>query len=991
MPGLLPFHKSIIERIHDPATNDLLVLARGLGLRRILCTLMKIYDSPKNLVLMVNASQEEESEIGEELGLMGCRNPGLRIVDFEKTNKERQDLYKKGGLISVTSRILVVDMLQANIPTELISGIIVLHAEKVTALVLEAFIVRLYREKNRTGFLKAFTDQPEHITSGLSPLKNIMKELQLRSVHIYPRFHQEIKKSLERRRADVIELSQPLTTSMSEIHQAIIQCITITLSELKRSNTSLDLDDFNVENAYFRSFDIIVRRQLDSVWHKVGPKTKQLVNDLGTLRRLLTYLLSYDSLQFQAYLETLVASNTTSSSGVLKQHPSPWMVTDAANIIFQAAKRRCYTMSPSTKAAERPQVIDVDEEGWDALDEIHGTVGKSSRQNTSRSRKVDKPFWVPQGMDPVLEELPKWTLLADILKEIEGEIIRQESLPPPAVPSTVVPGTNTALVMTSSTREAGILSDFLSDMDAEAPPGTLGRKMMIRKLYSYLAWKGKLNSQQRNDGRGSGSAFAATTFERQNSTALSEALKKKDREKAERSAGRRRVRGGAPSSTTASSSTRKASVEPTLIDVDAPGDSNMEADSFAEFWAATQNATATAVESATVVDADDLDFTSTELLVDFDTNYGLLTPEETVVVRPYSDDGDDSILAEMRPKFIVMFEPNMDFIRRIEVYKSSNPGLAVRVYHMVYGDSCEEHKYLVGIRKEKESFERLIKERATMLLPTLEAKGPGSTSNDALLKTISSRIAGGRREISTTPSQVIVDMREFRSTLPSLLHASNIIVVPATLTVGDYIVTPDICVERKSLSDLISSFNSGRLYTQCELMSVHYKHPVLLIEFEEDKAFSLEIVSDMKSYVKPTAKYPQKKGGGIEGNQAVTSLQSKIVLLLLHFPRVRIIWASSPYATVEIFQELKQANPEPDPVKAISVGAENDAELGAGINSAAEELLRSLPGITAKNVHYVMSKVKNVREFCGLGLEQVQEILGNEPGKLCWEFMHRGE
>ena len=59
--------------------------------------------------------------------------------------------------------------------------------------------------------------------------------------------------------------------------------------------------------------------------------------------------------------------------------------------------------------------------------------------------------------------------------------------------------------------------------------------------------------------------------------------------------------------------------------------------------------------------------------------------------------------------------------------------------------------------------------------------------------------------------QVIVDMREFRSTLPSLLHASNLLVIPATLTVGDYILTPDICVERKSLSDLVSSFNSGRL------------------------------------------------------------------------------------------------------------------------------------------------------------------------------------
>ena len=60
-------------------------------------------------------------------------------------------------------------------------------------------------------------------------------------------------------------------------------------------------------------------------------------------------------------------------------------------------------------------------------------------------------------------------------------------------------------------------------------------------------------------------------------------------------------------------------------------------------------------------------------------------------------------------------------------------------------------------------------------------------------------------------SQVIVDMREFRSSLPSLLHASGLLVLPVTLTVGDYILTPDICVERKSIPDLVSSFNSGRL------------------------------------------------------------------------------------------------------------------------------------------------------------------------------------
>lgn len=51
----------------------------------------------------------------------------------------------------------------------------------------------------------------------------------------------------------------------------------------------MDIDEFTVENAFFKSFDIIVRSQLDPIWHRVSFKTKQLVNDLKTLRNLLRY------------------------------------------------------------------------------------------------------------------------------------------------------------------------------------------------------------------------------------------------------------------------------------------------------------------------------------------------------------------------------------------------------------------------------------------------------------------------------------------------------------------------------------------------------------------------------------------------------------------------------------------------------------------------------------------------------------------------------
>jgi hypothetical protein len=60
-----------------------------------------------------------------------------------------------------------------------------------------------------------------------------------------------------------------------------------------------------------------------------------------------------------------------------------------------------------------------------------------------------------------------------------------------------------------------------------------------------------------------------------------------------------------------------------------------------------------------------------ENITEEDTTYGLLAPEETVIIRAYSDDSDDRMLAELQPKFIVMFEPSMDFVRRIEVLRAS--------------------------------------------------------------------------------------------------------------------------------------------------------------------------------------------------------------------------------------------------------------------------------------------------------------------------------
>jgi len=42
---------------------------------------------------------------------MGVREPGFRILTYEMSVKEREEKYRGGGLFSVTSKILVNDLL----------------------------------------------------------------------------------------------------------------------------------------------------------------------------------------------------------------------------------------------------------------------------------------------------------------------------------------------------------------------------------------------------------------------------------------------------------------------------------------------------------------------------------------------------------------------------------------------------------------------------------------------------------------------------------------------------------------------------------------------------------------------------------------------------------------------------------------------------------------------------------------------------------------
>ncbi|KAF4811865.1 DNA repair protein rad16 [Colletotrichum siamense] len=913
----LEYQQNLFQELRNE--DELVVLARGLGLMRLVTNLLHSYDAAgNNLIILVGAEDRENNWIGEALAehaaiSMSPNARGLTVVNTDFTSVgAREKMYARGGIFSITSRILVVDLLTNLLDTEKVTGLVVLHADRVVATSLEAFILRIYRQKNKAGFLKAFADNPDPFSTGFSPLSTMMRNLFLKKASLWPRFHVTVAQSLEgKKTAEVIELNITMTDAMRDIQNSILECVEVSIHELKKGNTGLEMEDWNLDSALHKNFDVIIRRQLDPNWHRVSWKTRQIVNDLSVLRGMLSSVLTLDAVSFLQHLDTIHAAHSP-PPGSTRQNQSPWLFLDAAQTIFETARRRVY--AASSKAATADANID--------------------------------------SLKPVLEEQPKWAWLADVLTEIDNSM----HFDPPARDDS----NGTILIMCGDTNTCRQLRDYLQTMhfkpkvekdpsaeDEEDEDQPSAAFMMRRKLRNYLRWKKEF------------AQVNATLFS-ENQKALNGATDRAGQPLRGKSNKRRRMRGGGAGGQTLT----RAENGSIMQFFERPGEVE-------DLMAEVQITEEEAEQKPEIV---------TDPLENMEDYYQLYEMQDLVVIHAYDGDHDEHVLEEVKPRYIIMYEPDAAFIRRVEVYRSSHNDRNVRVYFLYYGESVEEQRYLSSVRREKDAFTKLIKERASMsLVMTVDPHGV-EDPQEAFLRTINTRIAGGGRLAATAqPPRVVVDVREFRSSLPSLLHGRSMIIVPCMLTVGDYVLSPNICVERKSISDLISSFKDGRLYAQAETMFQHYKNPMLLIEFDQNKSFTLEPFADLSGSL-----------NSIAPTNVSSDLQSKLVLLTLAFPKLRIIWSSSPYQTAEIFESLKSQEDEPDPIAAVRAGLDKDMKAeDQSFNLEPQEMLSAVPGVNPKNIMRLVLATENLREVANLTERELEPMVGKEAGRQIYGFFNR--
>jgi len=96
------------------------------------------------------------------------------------------------------------------------------------------------------------------------------------------------------------------------------------------------------------------------------------------------------------------------------------------------------------------------------------------------------------------------------------------------------------------------------------------------------------------------------------------------------------------------------------------------------------------------------------------------------------------------------------------------------------------------------------------------------------------------------PTRVVVDERERASGVPEELSKLNVRVYFGTLPVADYVLNPDIAVERKTVRDLVSSVYDSRLFYQAARLAANFAKPYLLIEGDSKEVEKL--ARNLKSY-----------------------------------------------------------------------------------------------------------------------------------------------
>uniref|UniRef100_A0A915Q4P7 Persulfide dioxygenase ETHE1, mitochondrial n=1 Tax=Setaria digitata TaxID=48799 RepID=A0A915Q4P7_9BILA len=371
MIELLEFERNVM--LDTYADDVLFVLASGLGLERLILHHLHLYSDPQLLVFVINTTPQDDAYFFSCL-----RDPKVKcppkIITADCSIKDRESLYMEGGVHFITSRILMLDLLQERVPVKHVAGIIVYRAHQLLSGFQESFILRLYREKKADGFVKAFSDNPGALC-GMGVLQRLLNRLYVRRVRLLPRFDVDVKSSLDSCSPHMIEISPDLPHAMRRVQSILVDIIRTCVRELKQTAVPTDtaLEEESMQPAAGLLLSAL-EIQLQGRQFSITEKQQRLLADLKQLRNLLYKAEELDPITLYYCLSEIRNSKDliTTNSG--------WLFTQTSSKLFAEVDKLCRIKSDTGRTVLEPPK-------WKVLLKVLDEIKMNHKLDKTNSKK----------------------------------------------------------------------------------------------------------------------------------------------------------------------------------------------------------------------------------------------------------------------------------------------------------------------------------------------------------------------------------------------------------------------------------------------------------------------------------------------------------------------------------------------------------------------------------------------------------------------------
>jgi len=200
---------------------------------------------------------------------------------------------------------------------------------------------------------------------------------------------------------------------------------------------------------------------------------------------------------------------------------------------------------------------------------------------------------------------------------------------------------------------------------------------------------------------------------------------------------------------------------------------------------------------------------------------------------------------------------------------------------------------------------------------------------------------------------IFADSRE-RGEVIDKLYENGVNVRIGTLKVGDFILSEDVCVERKGVSDFVASLLDRRLFEQAKNLKESFKKPLIIVEGELDTMFKVRRV------------HPN----------ALWAAMASLVLDV----GVPILFSSSPYETAALLSII---------AKREQLEKKKEVSLRGGVKprtlaDAQQFFIEGLPYVGPTLAKALLRKFKTPKRLINADEEELKgvENLGDKKAKL---------